>query len=167
MKKIALSALVIIVFAFYLLHQASENGEARVVAPQSVQPTQAPVPTTAGTSSAATPPPTQTPQSPTSTPIPQAGQYRDGQYTGDVADAFYGNIQVQVAVSGGKISDVIFLQYPNDRGTSIEINSQAMPYLKQEAIAAQSANVDIVTGATQSSLAFKQSLQSALVKAKS
>lgn len=91
--------------------------------------------------------------------------YRDGTYTGDVADAFYGYVQVQVTVSGGKITDVQFLDYPQDRRTSVEINSQATPYLRQEAIQAQSANVNIVSGATQTSRAFIESLGSALSKA--
>lgn len=101
------------------------------------------------------------------TPIvdPTFVKYKNGTYTGSVADAFYGNIQVQVVISGGKITDVIFLQYPNDRNTSIEINSQAMPMLKQEAIAAQSAQVDGVSGATATSGAFIQSLSSALQQA--
>lgn len=94
------------------------------------------------------------------------GQYKDGKYTGSVADAYYGNIQVQAVVAGGKLSDVIFLQYPNDRSTSIRINQQAMPYLKQEAIAAQSAAVDTISGATDSSGAFRQSLVVALAQAK-
>lgn len=94
-----------------------------------------------------------------------AKTYRDGEYTGDVADAYYGNIQVKLVISGGKILDVQFLQYPNDRGNSIEINTQAMPYLKQEAIQAQSDQVEIVSGATQTSLAFRESLKSALARA--
>lgn len=101
----------------------------------------------------------------TPTPIPSSG-FKDGTFTGDAADAFYGNIQVQISMQNGKIADVLFLQYPNDRGTSIEINQAAMPILKSEAIQAQSANVDIVSGATDSSQAFIQSLQSALDKAK-
>ena len=92
--------------------------------------------------------------------------YKDGTYTGSSADAYYGNIQVQVSISGGKITDVQFLQSPGDNGTSRMINSQAMPLLKQEAIAAQSAQVDIVSGASDSSQAFQQSLASALQQAK-
>lgn len=92
--------------------------------------------------------------------------YKDGTYSGDPADAFYGIIQVQATISNGRITNVKFLQYPNDRSTSIAINSQADPILAQEAIQAQSANVDIVSGATQSSQAFIQSMQSALDKAK-
>ncbi len=93
------------------------------------------------------------------------GRYKDGTYTGSVADAYYGPMQVAVVIQGGKITDVQFLQYPSDRSTSIAINSQAMPYLKAEAIQAQSAQVDIVSGATQSSQAFVQSLSSALSQA--
>jgi uncharacterized protein with FMN-binding domain len=98
--------------------------------------------------------------------VPQNnGQYRDGEYTGNVEDAFYGNVQVKVVISGGQISDVQFLDYPQDRNTSVRINSQAMPYLKQEAIQAQSANVDIISGATATSQAFIQSLATALSQA--
>jgi uncharacterized protein with FMN-binding domain len=68
-------------------------------------------------------------------------------------------------VAGGKITDVKFLQYPNDNRTSISINSQAMPYLTQEAIQAQSANVNTVSGASATSGAFRQSLQAALAQA--
>lgn len=93
------------------------------------------------------------------------GQYRDGSYVGNVEDAFYGNVQVKVIISGGQINDVQFLDYPHDRNTSVRINTQAMPYLKQEAIQAQSANVDIVSGATATSEAFIQSLSSALSQA--
>ena len=93
--------------------------------------------------------------------------YKDGTYTGSVADAYYGNVEVQASVSGGKLTGVNFLQYPSDRSTSRSINSQAMPYLKQEAIAAQSAQVDIISGATLTSHAFVQSLTSALAQAQS
>jgi uncharacterized protein with FMN-binding domain len=98
---------------------------------------------------------------PTATPVSKV-KYRDGSYVGSVADAFYGNIQVKAIVQGGRLTDVQFLQYPNDRSTSIEINQQADPMLAQEAIQAQSANVDIISGATDSSIAFQQSLGTAL-----
>lgn len=109
---------------------------------------------------AATPSPVSSP-----TPSTATGQYRNGQYTGSVADAFYGNVQVRVTVAGGKVTDVHFLQYPNDRSTSRFINGQAMPLLRQEAIQAQSANVSGVSGATATSQAFQQSLASALSQA--
>ncbi len=92
-------------------------------------------------------------------------KYKDGAFIGPVADAYYGNIQVEAVIQGGKLVDVQFLQYPNDRSTSRFINSYAMPYLKSEAVAAQSANVNTVSGATDSSGAFRQSLSSALTQA--
>lgn len=101
----------------------------------------------------------------TATPVSYGTGYRDGQYGGDVVDAYYGNVEVKALISGGRVTDVQFVQYPSDRRTSMMINSQAMPMLKQEAIQAQSANVDIVSGATATSQAFRQSLQSALAKA--
>lgn len=95
-----------------------------------------------------------------------AGQYKDGRYTGTAADAYYGNIQVQAVISGGKLTDVIFLQHPSDNRTSESINTQAMPYLKEEALQKKSAQVDVVSGASDSSQAFVQSLGSALAQAK-
>ena len=92
--------------------------------------------------------------------------YKDGSYTGSSEDAYYGNVQVKTVVSGGKIADVQFLQYPHDAARSLAINTLAMPNLKQEAIQAQDAHVDIVSGATDTSNAFMQSLSSALIQAK-
>lgn len=100
------------------------------------------------------------------TQMPMRGLYKDGTYTGSAKDAYYGYIQVQATINNGLISDVTFLQYPNDNGTSRYVNSQAMPILKSEAIQAQSAQVDIVSGASDSSMAFQQSLASALAQAK-
>ena len=162
MKKFLLSALVLIIFTGYAVGTNLNAKENRTV---SVKALDVFIPSPISSS---------TPVS-TSNPAP-AGmgmgigpammqRYRDGAYTGSVADAFYGNIQVQVVISGGKITDVIFLQYPSDRRTSIEINSQAIPFLKQEAIQAQSAQVAGVTGATATSQAFIQSLSSALQQA--
>ena len=91
--------------------------------------------------------------------------YTDGTYTGPVTDAYYGNMQVQAVVSGGKLTGVRILQYPNDRNTSIAINSQALPMLQSEVVATQSANVNIVSGATLSSEAFIRSLSGAVSKA--
>jgi uncharacterized protein with FMN-binding domain len=158
MKKLLLSFGVLGVFLLYAFHQQSEESAIHLVAPQNnTQPTS--LPTQDGTTtSGATPPPTT---------VPQSGKYKDGQYTGDVTDAFYGPYQVRAVVTEGKITDIVFLQTPGDRGESIQINSQASPILRQEAIRAQSENVDIVSGATQSSGAFIQSLKSALAKAKS
>lgn len=109
--------------------------------------------------------PTASQQQNTPSPGGSSPTYKDGRYTGTVADAFYGNVQVQVIITGGKITDVQFLQYPNDASTSRFINSQAMPLLKQETLQAQSAQVDVVSGASATSGAFQQSLSSALQQA--
>jgi uncharacterized protein with FMN-binding domain len=105
---------------------------------------------------------------PVSTPPPvvNIGKYKNGSYTGSVADAYYGNVQVIAIISGGKITDVQFLDHPQDRQTSIRINSRAMPYLISEAIAFQDSNVDTVSGASFTSTAFRESLSSALAQAR-
>jgi uncharacterized protein with FMN-binding domain len=91
--------------------------------------------------------------------------YKDGQYDGNAADAYYGLVQVRAIIQGGKLTDVVFLSYPNDRSESIKINTYATPILKAEAIKAQSAKVNAVTGATNTSRAFINSLTSALSQA--
>ena len=117
-------------------------------------------PPAAAPATAATPAPAPAaPQTPT-------GQYKDGSYTGSAVDAYYGTVQVQAIIKSGSIADVQFLQYPNDRGNSISVNSYAMPLLTQEAVQAQSAQVDGVSGATFTSQAFAESLASALAQAK-
>lgn len=104
---------------------------------------------------------------PTPTPIPKkTGIYNDGQYTGNSADAYYGYVQVKAIITNGRLSDVVFLDYPQDRRTSTQINNYAMPILRQEAIAAQSANVNAVSGASATSPAFVESLTSALNQAR-
>jgi uncharacterized protein with FMN-binding domain len=108
---------------------------------------------------------------PTDTPLPppptaNAGQYKDGTYNGPEVDAFYGLVRVQTVIRSGKIANVQFLEFPSDRRTSVRINSVAVPLLQQEAVQAQTASVDFVSGATLTSQAFEMSLQSALDQAK-
>ncbi len=184
MKKFTLSLLVFVASAGYVAYQylggSFATAGAPAVAVQSVptsQTTQVPqtttpipasqtIPVTTTPSPAPTPTPVATP---VVTPAPVTkpkGQYADGTYTGASADAYYGTVQVQVVIQGGKIVTVNFLSYPNDRRTSQYINAQAMPELKSEAIAAQSANVSGVSGASDTSAAFIQSLGDALTQAK-
>lgn len=93
------------------------------------------------------------------------GKYKNGNYTGPSVNVFYGYVQVQAIIQGGQLASVRFLQYPSDRSTSRSINSQAMPLLAQEAIQAQSAQVNGVSGASATSQGFIQSLSSALSQA--
>jgi uncharacterized protein with FMN-binding domain len=89
----------------------------------------------------------------------------DGTYTGPAVDAYYGLVQVQAIVQSGKLSAIKILRYPSDRRTSVAINRQALPMLRDEVIAAQSARVDIISGATLTSEAFIESLSRALQQA--
>ena len=100
-------------------------------------------------------------------PKPAGHGFADGTYTGPAADAYYGLIQIQASIQGGRLTALKVLKYPNDRRTSVSINRQALPMLRDEAISAQSANVDIISGATLTSRAFIQSLGGALKKAAS
>ncbi len=93
------------------------------------------------------------------------GSLADGAYTGPAVDAYYGLVQIQAIVRGGRLAGIKVLQYPSDRRTSVAINRQALPMLRDEAVAAQSANVDIVSGATLTSKAFIRSLSGALKQA--
>jgi uncharacterized protein with FMN-binding domain len=92
--------------------------------------------------------------------------YRDGTFQGLSANAYYGRVAVDAVISGGQLVKVEIVDYPNDRRTSRRINSRALPYLEQEAIQAQSASIDAVSGATLTSEAFVRSLDSALSRAR-
>lgn len=95
----------------------------------------------------------------------ELGQYRDGRYVGDKADAYYGKVQVAVDISGGKIAKVQVLEYPKAQQNSLRLNQDATPRLASEAIVVQSAKVDAVTGASLTSVAFIESLSIALSQA--
>ncbi len=92
--------------------------------------------------------------------------FSDGTYRGPVVDAYYGVVQVQAIIKHGRIDSIDVLRWPADRSTSVSINEHALPVLRQEAISAQSAEVDIISGATLLSNAFIQSLGAALEKAR-
>jgi uncharacterized protein with FMN-binding domain len=85
--------------------------------------------------------------------------------TGSVAQTRWGPVQVQLRVKGGTITKVSVIQYPNGNGKDAEINSRALPALTQETVDAQSAGIDMVSGATVTSDGYLESLQSAIDKA--
>jgi uncharacterized protein with FMN-binding domain len=91
--------------------------------------------------------------------------YVDGAFTGPPVNAYYGVVQIQAIVQNGRVARLKVLQYPSDRQTSVAINRQALPLLRDEVIAVQSANVDIISGATLTSEAFIKSLGKALEQA--
>lgn len=82
--------------------------------------------------------------------------------TGAVENTQYGPMQVQVTLTGTKITEITVLQHTNEGQESAQIDSTALPKLTAEALAAQSARIDAVSGATYTSSGYIQSLQSAL-----
>ncbi|HEX5149408.1 MAG TPA: FMN-binding protein [Candidatus Limnocylindrales bacterium] len=121
--------------------------------------------TTDGTP-AATAAPTATPAPTQDTTTATTSGYTDGTVTGDTISTRFGDVQVQVTISGGVITDVTALQLPSNDGHSARISQAAEPILRQEALTAQSASIDLLSGATYTSDAYAQSLQSALDQAR-
>lgn len=117
--------------------------------------------TSAGTAVATTS--TQSPsKSPSSSSKTSSG---DKTVTSDAISTRYGNVQLRVTISGGKITDVQAVQLPQQDPKSVQISSAAAPLLRQSALSKQSASVDAVSGATYTSDGYKTALQSALDKA--
>ena len=123
-----------------------------------------------GTAVAATAPAAQ-PTTTGATPIPSAsssspaaGKSSSGTktYTGSTASTRWGDVQVTITVTNGKITDVQVPVYPSGNGRDQEINAYALPILTQETLQAQNANIDTVSGATVTSDGYLQSLQAAL-----
>ena len=85
--------------------------------------------------------------------------------TGSTVDTQWGPVQVQLSISGGRITDVAVPQYPSGNSQDDAINSYALPILVRETLSAQSANIDMVSGATVTSTGYIQSLQSAIDQA--
>jgi uncharacterized protein with FMN-binding domain len=89
----------------------------------------------------------------------------NGTFTGDAGNTRYGPVQVQITVVDNKITKAVALTYPTGSFRDQQINQQAIPYLIQETLAAQSANIQGVGGATFTSIGWANSLQSAISKA--
>lgn len=86
---------------------------------------------------------------------------QDGTYTSVASPNAYGKIQLEVTVEGGAITTITTLQAPT-AGRSASVNAQALPELTDRAISAQSADIQFVSGATETSTAFVNSLQDAI-----
>jgi uncharacterized protein with FMN-binding domain len=84
---------------------------------------------------------------------------------GSVAQTRWGPVQVQISVQSGKITKVTIVQQPDGNRRDAEINDQAIPILIDETVSAQSADIDMVSGATVTSDGYVQSLQAALDEA--
>jgi uncharacterized protein with FMN-binding domain len=85
--------------------------------------------------------------------------------TGAAWPTIYGPVQVKITVAGGRVTAVTAVEYPVDTPRDYQINAYAIPQLNSEALAAGSARIDAVSGATYTSQGYIGSLQSALDKA--
>ncbi|MFF3877206.1 FMN-binding protein [Streptomyces sp. NPDC001978] len=142
-----------------------------------LKPHQTALPVIAGSGgSAAVAPPTSGSGASQSSPSSSAGESKSGSgsgsgggaastYTGAVEQTPYGPMQVAATFSHGKLTNIRALQTPNDSPHSQSLAAYAVPTLTQEALAAQSAQIQAVSGASYTSEGYRQSLQSALDKA--
>jgi uncharacterized protein with FMN-binding domain len=100
----------------------------------------------------------------TPAPVPSIGSGGSKTATGDAISTRYGNAQVRVTVSNGKITRIEALQLQGNDPKSVQISGSAEPLLRQSALTKQSAAIDAVSGATITSASYEASLQSALDK---
>lgn len=88
-----------------------------------------------------------------------------GTFKGDTSQTRWGPVQVEITLTNGKITDVTTLQYPNGDQKSMNISNRVIPWLQEETLQVQSANISGISGATYTSTGFQSSLASALQKA--
>lgn len=182
-KKIALSVSVVVLFVLYGVQERLAPEQDQTVSrarPPDVSPASATRSEASSRAAAVTPASTASlvaavtketdgeSLSPVTAPTASAdpGGYVDGVYTGDVVDARWGDILVQVVVRGGTIADIYVPVYPDHRDRSGEISRYAIGKLATEVIAVHSADVDVISGATDTSAGFLDWLESALREAR-
>ena len=158
MKRALAAVTVTVVGVVWLVTFKVTPLEVDAVTPATPAPTRAPAPTI----------PIRTPPGITPAPsrsIPPGPPAASGTFVGDLISTRYGPVQVQIVVSGQKVVDVQALVLPKDRARSAAISQYSAPMLRTEAIRAQTASIDIVSGATYTSVAYSHSLESALRQA--
>jgi len=147
---------------FFAGTDASQTSSAisGLVAPiATTEATSTAAPTTAATDAA---PATTAVTSATTAPVAAPTANSVVAFDGDTIQSKYGPVQVQAQIQDGSLVAVAIVQYPDDDGKSVRINQRALPELQSEALTAQSAQVDTVSGATYTSNAYVESLQSAI-----
>lgn len=105
---------------------------------------------------------TAAPEPASATESSSAASGSSGTYTGDAVETHWGTVQVQITVVDGKITKAAAIEYPTENRKDQQINAYAIPKLNAEAVAAQSARIDAISGATVTSDGYIESLQSAL-----
>jgi uncharacterized protein with FMN-binding domain len=156
---VVLTVLGIVALLSYKTHASIASSAGGLPAAGLSSPTPEVGPTSAAASSGGSNP---TPKSSTST---SGSASPTSTYTGTAVNTRYGVIQVKVTVGAKKITNVAFVQLTAFDDRSQRINSDAAPILLQETLAAQSAKIDSVSGASYTSAGYEQSLQSALDQA--
>jgi uncharacterized protein with FMN-binding domain len=131
-------------------HSGLPQGLARPVSP-------APSTSSPGTAAPKTPAPTKSSHASTS---PASTATRS--FTGAAEGTQFGTVQVQAVLRGNRLVDVVPIHLTDSSGRSVSISAQAAPILRREALAAGSAQIDAVSGASYTSAGYVQSLQSAL-----
>lgn len=92
--------------------------------------------------------------------------FKDGEFLGDVSSNRFGNVEVSIIIKNNEIENVKLIQIPNDDSRSEQISQYAVDILIEETLSKQSSDIDTVSGATYTSLSYKDSLQSAIDKAR-
>lgn len=141
------------------------TGSMGAVAPSTAPGTSAPVAPSSSVAASASPAPSASAAataiaSPTTAPTATAAP--SATLVGDAVSTRFGTVQVQVTVENGVITAVEALQLPSDDRRSQSISQEVEPMLAEMALVAQSASIDTISGATYTTRAYRQSLQSAL-----
>ncbi|OGC88464.1 hypothetical protein A2419_01840 [Candidatus Adlerbacteria bacterium RIFOXYC1_FULL_48_26] len=161
MKKLAIGGIIIVLLGGYALWAASRSTQPTVPTDQTGQATS--TQTTNNPSATGTDTGIGDSSSPSDV---DPGQYKNGTYTGSLGSAApYGQVQVKVTISSGKITAIDVIQKPEGPGTTDELGASSYPVMIKEAIAKQGSHVDIISGATQNTEGFNTSLSSALQQA--
>ncbi len=175
MKKIIYAILATLSGLVLLMSYKTSLGESvSTIADATTPSTTSTTPTTTGSAAQA---PASTAPSAAATPAPTAttattdssggSQLQDGTYAGSTVNTRYGPVAVSVTVTGGQIAAVDVTEYPSSNRKDLEINQRALPQLVSETLSAQSATIQMVSGATYTSEGYLRSLQSALDQAAS
>ncbi len=168
MRRVALALFSTVTGLVMLLSFKTHSSTASVpVAAAPVTPSTTPTTPSAGATSAGTTTApagaATTPSSATATTPSSASTTKT--VTGDAIDTRFGPVQVRITVSNGAITAVEAVEYPQSNPRDAQINAYAIPQLNSEALAAKSASIDMVSGATYTSEGYLSSLQSALDQA--
>jgi uncharacterized protein with FMN-binding domain len=128
-------------------------------------PAEQPTPSDTPSSAASATPAAAAAATPTATPKPTpvpTNQPANGSFTGADIQTQFGDVQVRITVTSGRITDVSALQMPTDRARSAEITQYVTPLLRSEVIQAQSARIDVISGALFTSEAYAESVNDAM-----